>query len=79
MTTQVKWKNPWTSSEIWTQNLRFKPTLPRTCSDTDAQNDWLFNWQKYNLLDSCCFLASHADVLRSSSRVPVGQERVTNP
>ena len=25
------------------------------------------------------FLASHADVLRGSSRVPVGQERVTNP
>ena len=24
-------------------------------------------------------LASHADVLRGSSRVPMGQERVTNP
>ena len=48
VTTQVKWKHPLTSSEIWTQNLRFRPTLPGTCSDTDAQNDWLFNGQKGN-------------------------------
>ena len=73
-------KNPLTSTEFWIQNLWFRPTLARTCSlDTDAQSDWLFNKQKYNILDSCCFLASHADVLRGSSHVPVGRERVTNP